>query len=102
MQWPSRTLLSRYVNDLRTITVKETDPVKITDLVAPLAEKFAQSPGWFRPEYREWDAEQGFSVHMLHEELNHDLAIFLVSWLISITRAAQSSMWSTSARSHTC
>ena len=33
--------LEQYVNDLRTITAKETDPVKITDLVAPLAEKFA-------------------------------------------------------------
>jgi predicted metal-dependent enzyme (double-stranded beta helix superfamily) len=75
--------LEQYVNDLRTIVAKETDPVKITDLVAPLAKKFAQSPGWFRPEYRECDAEQGFGVHMLHEEPNHDLAVFLVSWLPS-------------------
>ena len=73
--------LDQYVNDLRAITAKENDPVKITDLVAPLARKFAQSPGWFRPEYRECDAEQGFGVHMLHEEPNHDLAVFLVSWL---------------------
>jgi hypothetical protein len=73
--------LDQYVNDLRAITAKENDPVKITDLVAPLAKKFAQSPGWFRPEYRECDAEQGFGVHMLHEEPNHDLAVFLVSWL---------------------
>jgi hypothetical protein len=35
--------LEQYVNDLRAITAKETDPVKITDLVAPLAKKFAQS-----------------------------------------------------------
>jgi predicted metal-dependent enzyme (double-stranded beta helix superfamily) len=73
--------LDQYVNDLRAITAKENDPVKITDLVALLARKFAQSPGWFRPEYRECDAEQGFGVHMLHEEPNHDLAVFLVSWL---------------------
>ena len=73
--------LDQYVNDLRAITAKETDPVKITDLVAPLAKKFAQSPGWFRAEYRKCDAEQGFGVHMLHEEPNHDLAVFLVSWL---------------------
>ena len=73
--------LEQYVNDLRAITAKETDPEKITDLVAPLAKRFAQSAGWFRPEYRECDAEQGFGVHMLHEEPNHDLAVFLVSWL---------------------
>ena len=73
--------LEQYVRDLRTITAEETDPVKITDLVAPLAKKFAQSPEWLRPEYRECDAEQGFGVHLLHEEPNHDLAVFLISWL---------------------
>ena len=73
--------LEQYVRDLRTITALETDPVKITDLVAPLAKKFAQSPGWLRPEYGECDAEQGFGVHLLHEEPNHDLAVFLISWL---------------------
>lgn len=73
--------LDQYVNDLRAITTKETDPVKITDVVAPLAKRFAQSPGWFHHKYRQCDAEQGFGVHMLHEEPNHDLAVFLVSWL---------------------
>jgi predicted metal-dependent enzyme (double-stranded beta helix superfamily) len=73
--------LEQYVNDLRAVTAKEADPVKVTDLVAPLAKRFAQSAEWFRPEYRECDDEQGFGVHMLHEEPNHDLAVFLVSWL---------------------
>ena len=73
--------LEQYVQDLRTITAQETDPVRITDRVAPLAQKFAQAPGWFRPEYRECDPEQGFSLHILHEEPNHDLAVFLISWL---------------------
>jgi len=78
---PVSYILEQYVNDLRAITARETDPIKITDLVAPLAMKFAQSGEWFRPEYRDCDAEQGFSLHMLHEEPNHDLAVFLVSWL---------------------
>ena len=78
---PAPYSLEQYVNDLRAITAKEADPVKITDLVAPLAKRFAQSAGWFRPEYRECDVEQGFGVHVLHEEPNHDLAVFLVSWL---------------------
>jgi predicted metal-dependent enzyme (double-stranded beta helix superfamily) len=73
--------LEQYVQDLRTISAQETDPVRITDRVAPLAKKFAQAPGWFRPEYRECDVEQGFGVHLLHEEPNHDLAVFLISWL---------------------
>lgn len=73
--------LDQYVCDLRSITAKQTDPVTITKLVAPLARKFAQTPGWMRPEYRECDVEQGFGVHILHEEPNHDLAVFLISWL---------------------
>ena len=73
--------LDQYVRDLREITAQHSDPVEITDLVAPLAKKFAQSPELRRPEYRECDAEQGFGVHMLHEEPNHDLAVFLISWL---------------------
>src|SRR6476619_7139614 len=73
--------LDQYVRDLRTVTAEETDPIKIANRVAPLAKKSAQTPGWLRPEYRECDAEQGFGVHLLHEEPNHDLAIFVVSWL---------------------
>jgi predicted metal-dependent enzyme (double-stranded beta helix superfamily) len=73
--------LDQYLHDLRTITAEETDPVRITDRVVPLARKFAQATGWFRPEYRECDVEQGFGVHVLHEEPNHDLAVFLISWL---------------------
>ena len=73
--------LDQYVRDLRTITAEETDPVKITERVAPLAKKFVQAPGWLRPEHRICDPEQGFGVHLLHEEPNHDLAVFVLSWL---------------------
>jgi predicted metal-dependent enzyme (double-stranded beta helix superfamily) len=73
--------LEQYVGDLRRITAPETDPVRITNLVAPLAKRLAQAPAWLHPEYRECDAEQGFSVHLLHEGPNHDLAVFLISWL---------------------
>jgi predicted metal-dependent enzyme (double-stranded beta helix superfamily) len=73
--------LKDYVHDLRAITATKTHPRRITDQVAPLARKFAQAPGWFRPQYRACDAGQGFGVHLLHEEPNHDLAVFLISWL---------------------
>ena len=48
MQWLS-VPLDQYVNDLRAITAKENDPVKITDLVAPLAKKPLNRPGGFAP-----------------------------------------------------
>jgi hypothetical protein len=50
--------LDQYVRDLREITTQHSDPVEITDLVAPLARKFAQSPELRRPEYRECDASK--------------------------------------------
>ena len=78
---PAAYSLEEYVRDLRTITVKESDTRRITDQVAPLAKRFAQTPGWFRPEYRGCDAGQGFGVRLLHEEPDHDLAIFLIAWL---------------------
>ena len=77
----ARYTLGDYLGELRTVTARETDPVNITALVAPLARKFAQVPELLRPEYRECDAAQGFGVHLLHEEPNHDLAVFVISWL---------------------
>ena len=65
--------LDEYVRDLRTITAQETDPINIADRVAPLAKKFAQTPGWMRPEYRECDAEQGFGVHCCTKSLTTTL-----------------------------
>jgi predicted metal-dependent enzyme (double-stranded beta helix superfamily) len=73
--------LDQYVQDLRTITAEETDPERITERVAPLAKTLANTPGWFRPEFRDCDEQQGFSLHILHEEPNYDLAVFLISWL---------------------
>jgi predicted metal-dependent enzyme (double-stranded beta helix superfamily) len=73
--------LRDYVRDLRALASSEPDPARITELVAPLARKFAEAGDWFRPEYRQCDAGQGFGVHLLHEEPNHDLAIFAIAWL---------------------
>jgi len=35
---------------------------------------------WFKDAYRTIDAKQGFGLHLLHEEKNHDLAVFVISW----------------------
>ncbi len=78
---PSSYSLEQYVKDLRSVTAQESDPEKITERVAPIAKRFALDAGWMRPQYRECDREQGFGVHLLHEEPNHDLAVFVLSWL---------------------
>lgn len=73
--------LEQYVEDLRAITAAETDNVKITEQVRPLAAKLAATPGFMKDEFYRCNEEQGFSLHLLHEEDNHDLAVFVASWL---------------------
>ena len=73
--------LEQYVADIRAIAAEETDEAAITDRIKPLARRLAEAPGWFRDEYRNCDPDQGFGVHLLHEEDNHDLAVFVLSWL---------------------
>ena len=60
--------LSQYVEGLRRITCEETDDKKILQRVAPLAQKFAATPGLIKDEFYDCDEEQGFSVYLLHEE----------------------------------
>ena len=70
-----------YVSDIRAIVGEETDPRRITERIRPLATRLAAAPGWITDEHRACDEAQGFGVHLLHEEDNHDLAVFLISWL---------------------
>lgn len=72
--------VAQYVADIRQIAAEETDEAAITDRVKPLAKRLAADRSWFKDEYRTTDPEQGFGVHLLHEEDNHDLAVFIFSW----------------------
>lgn len=73
--------LSDYVDDLRAITAKTQDDEAIIHQVRPLAKRMADSKDWLDQRYYECDEEQGFGVHLLHEEADHTLAIFAVAWL---------------------
>ncbi len=73
--------LDKYIADLRMITVEENDPRRIVQRVRPLAAKLATTPGWLRPEHRRCDPDQGFGVHLLHEEEDHGNAVFVLAWL---------------------
>ncbi|MCB1547452.1 MAG: cysteine dioxygenase family protein [Hyphomicrobiaceae bacterium] len=73
--------LEQYVTDIRAIVREETDEDRVTSRIAPLAKRLAAAPGWLKPGHRKCDEKQGFGVHLLHEEPNHDLAVFLIAWL---------------------
>ncbi|OED44281.1 hypothetical protein AB833_01875 [Chromatiales bacterium (ex Bugula neritina AB1)] len=72
--------LDQYIADIRQIASDESDNSKITDKIKPLAEKITAERGWFKAQYREVDDEQGFGLHLLFEEENHDLAVFVIAW----------------------
>jgi predicted metal-dependent enzyme (double-stranded beta helix superfamily) len=74
--------ISDLVADLRRITAESSDHKAIIREVTPLAKRLAaNSENWLSDKYYECDEEQGFGVHLLHEEPNHDLAVFAVAWL---------------------
>lgn len=73
--------LDAYVDELRNITASEKDEKAIISAVRPLASRLALSKSWLQPIHYECDDEQGFGVHLLHEEPDHRLAVFAVSWL---------------------
>lgn len=72
--------LKSYINDLRSITKEYIDQNNIIEKIKPLAKKIALNRDWIKPEYYNVDPEQGFGLHLLHEEQDHKLAIFAIAW----------------------
>jgi predicted metal-dependent enzyme (double-stranded beta helix superfamily) len=73
--------LQQYVKDLRAITSETSDEDEIIGRVGPLAQRVVVDKSWLQPKYYEPDEEQGFGVHLLHEEPDHSLAVIVVNWL---------------------
>jgi predicted metal-dependent enzyme (double-stranded beta helix superfamily) len=78
-----RYTLDQFVADLCRTTAECRDEREILSRVRRLAPKLALAEGWVQRKYYEADSEQGFGVHVLHEEPDHTLAVFAVSWLPS-------------------
>lgn len=74
--------IAQLAADLGRICAKTRDEQEILDQGRPLARRAAlASKSWLMPYMYQVDSEQGFGVHLLHEQANHTLAIFAVSWL---------------------
>ena len=73
--------LQDYVSDLRDITRETSDEDEIFRRLGPLAQRLVADKSWLQAKYYEPDEEQGFGVHLLHEEDDHSLAVLLVNWL---------------------
>ena len=73
--------LDNFVKDLRSAVSAPLSQTDVLDRVKPLVERLARSRSWVRPEHYECDPEQGFGVHLLHEEPDHSLWVVAVAWL---------------------
>lgn len=73
--------LSDYVDDLRRIVAESTDEDEILAQVGPLAQRFVSDRSWLEPKHYQTDEEQGFGVHLLHEEPDHALAVLVINWM---------------------
>ena len=72
--------VQNYIDDIREIVAKETDEGPITDTIKPLSVRLAANPSWLKDSFRKVDHEQGFGIHLLHEEEDHNLAVFVIAW----------------------
>ena len=73
--------LDDYVEDLRQITRSETDEKAIVRRVEPLARKLMAKADWVTKTHKTCNPDQGFGVHLLHEEPDHSNAVFLLAWM---------------------
>jgi len=68
--------------DLRGLCGGTNNELEILSRARPLARRAALAKeSWLKPHLYDADPEQGFGIHLLHEETDHSLAIFAVSWL---------------------
>jgi predicted metal-dependent enzyme (double-stranded beta helix superfamily) len=72
--------LDQFVIDLREITMETRDPREITRRLRPLVRALAVAPSWLAPQHAEPDTSQGFGIHVLHEEPDHSLMVFVAAW----------------------
>ena len=72
--------IQNYINDIRSVVKEEIVETKIIDRIKPLSKKIATNKSWVKQEYFDVDKEQGFGLHLLHEEKDHSLAVFAIAW----------------------
>jgi predicted metal-dependent enzyme (double-stranded beta helix superfamily) len=72
---------ARFVRELWAITTAARSPGAIIAALRPLVREFALSRSWVQPRHYECDVEQGFGVHVLHEEVDQTLWVVAFSWL---------------------
>lgn len=74
--------IPQLVADLQQLRATARNETEMLEGARPLARRAAlNKAAWLTERMYQTDAEQGFGVHLLHEEPDHTLAVMAVSWL---------------------
>jgi predicted metal-dependent enzyme (double-stranded beta helix superfamily) len=73
--------LGAFVDELRAAAQPVGGETALLERVKPILRRLASSSSWRRPQHYDCNPEQGFGVHVLHEEPDHSLWLVAVSWL---------------------
>lgn len=73
--------IAQFVDELRQVTKQATDEKALLSKLRTMVKRIALADGWLKPQHYETDAEQGFGVHVLHDEPDHSLFVTALSWL---------------------
>lgn len=72
--------LTPFINQLRELKVQATDNITNIKNVSLILKKWIQNPEWLDEQYQHVDIQAGFSSWLIHEEIDHTLAVNLVAW----------------------
>jgi len=73
--------LQQFVTDLRQTASEISDEKALLSKLRPMVKRIALDDGWRNERHYQADADQGFGVHVLHDEPDHSLFVTAISWL---------------------
>jgi predicted metal-dependent enzyme (double-stranded beta helix superfamily) len=73
--------LTQLVEEMHRVTSETEDAGTIVNGLSPAVRAAALAKDWVEERHFDCDPEQGFGVHLLHEEADHSLAVLAVAWL---------------------
>lgn len=72
---------SQFIMDLRKAVADAPDEKALLMTLRPLVQRIALAESWRHPSHYQANEEQGFGVHVLHDEPDHSLFVAAISWL---------------------
>lgn len=73
--------LAQLVDDMHRLARETDDAGTIVNALSAPVRAAALAKDWVEERHFDCDLDQGFGVHLLHEETDHSLAVLAVAWL---------------------